>query len=242
MENHQLLLSLYNELDLCLREYYGDKNYSNSVIMKFIKELDDSGSIKYKEYAKTLNMIRVIRNDLIHELDMNSKRLIEINDTTIQVLKDVIDTIKNPIIAYTICTKFKKISFMSINDLDTSVLDLIKQMRSKGYSQLPILDQKNVLFGIFSSNVLFDYIKDTNGDISSTKLSQMKGYLPIEKHFSETYLFVEANANIRVVSEILIEQFKNNKKPAMIFVTQHGNAKEPVMGIIVASDIISAYE
>jgi len=241
MENHQKLLALYNEVDELLRGYYKNDNYSNSVIMKFIKDLQKSGSFKYEEYGRKLNMIRVIRNDLIHDLDMNSQKLITINDETIVFLEELVSVLKNPVSAYDICTKFKDVSYIPVEAKDTLIIDLVKRMRQRGFSQMPVLEKNNVVYGVFSANVLFDYIKDTDGNIEDTKLSDIMDFLPVEKHFSESYNFVPANMNLRKISEILTEEYEANKKPVMIFVTQHGNAKEPLMGIIVASDLIKAF-
>ena len=83
MNNNEKLLSLYNELDSLLREKYHESNRSSSVITRFENDLNRSGSNSNILIAKKIRMIRILRNDLIHELDMNKDNLIAINDDTI---------------------------------------------------------------------------------------------------------------------------------------------------------------
>lgn len=241
MENHQKLLSLYNELDESLRAYYKETNFSSSVIMRFIKELEHSGSRVYEDYGRKLNMIRIIRNDLIHDLDMNSEKLISVNDETIKFLDELVTVIKHPVLALDIATKMKDLSYITLDAQDTYVIDLIKRMRQQGFSQIPVLTNKNVLFGVFSANVIFEYLKDGNPNIENLKLRDILDLLPIDKHYSESYFFVKSTLNIRDLSDKLLVSYESNKKPAMVFITNHGEEKEPLLGVAVISDIAKAF-
>ena len=84
MNNQDELLRLYNELDDVLRDRYHISDRSTSVILKYSNELSRSAIPSLKEIGKKLNMIRILRNDLIHELDSNASSLFEIKDETIK--------------------------------------------------------------------------------------------------------------------------------------------------------------
>lgn len=240
MRNDQKFLSLYNELDAALRTHYRDNNHSNSVITRLISELTHSGNRAYEDYGRKLNMIRVLRNSLVHELDMNAEQLVDVSDETIKFLQNLIDMITHPLTAIDIATKFKDLCYIPIAEEEALLVDLVKRMRQKGFSQLPVLNSKFQLCGVFSANVLFDYVNRTQGDIQNATLKDVLPLIPIDKHFSETYMFVNADMNVRDLLDKLTVAFERNDKNAMVFVTQSGMEREPLLGIIVESDLAKA--
>ena len=191
--NHTKMLALYNDLDFLLRERYKDNNMSNSVMMRFIKDLAHSGFKEYVEASKKLNMIRIIRNDLIHELDMNRYSLIEISDETISFLEAVIDLIRHPVLAIDWATKIDKLLKVESNDVNTPALDLIHKMRQQGHTQVPVLNDRKACIGVFTPNVVFDYINHHSTiDIPNLKVSDLKDFYKIDNHYSESYKFISS--------------------------------------------------
>jgi len=241
MENHEKLLSLYNELDEILRKRYNERNMSFSVIVRFIHELDKTGVDALCKASRKLNQIRSLRNNLIHDLDMNSSHLIEITDETVEFMQELITWIKHPKTAFDICIPLNKVVYMRNKNTNFSFNELMKTMREKGYSQIPVLNENNdVLFGIFTPNVLFDYLThNPTKTINDIAYKDIKEYMPIDRHFSESYAFVSRDMNQEEVTNIFTDAHKDNKKMPLVIVTEHGNEEEPVLGIITLKDIVS---
>ena len=240
MKNHEKFLGLYNDLDNVLRKKYHNNDRTASMFVKFVNDLNHTGSQAYIQIAKKLNMIRVIRNNLIHELDMNKDNFIEVTDETIEFLEDVIRLLEHPKtakeIAKPIDTAYTVKSYAQMK-----VTDLIKKMREKGFSQVPMMDDSNVLKGVFSPNVLFEYIAhNPDTDIPTLTLKDIKDFCAISRHFSETYLFIRENMIEEDIDDLFMNNLNGNRKPAMLFVTKNGQPNEPVEGIIVLKDLLNA--
>lgn len=236
--NHTKMLALYNDLDALLRVRYRENDMSKSVMMRFIKDLANSGLKEYIEASKKLNMIRIIRNDMIHDLDMNRYQLIEISDETIAFLEDVIIQVKNPRRAIDGCTRYEKLLKIGPEDLNNKLLDLVHEMRQLGHTQVPVLNEHRSVVGVISPNVVFDYINHHSSiDMESVTIGDLKDFYKLDNHYSETYKFVKMDANFEDVSTIYIDALENNQKLVCLFVTRNGQIDEPLLGIVVLSDL-----
>lgn len=240
MTNHERFLGLYNDLDNSLRKRYHNNDRTSSMFVKFVSDLNRTGSQAYMKMAKKLNMIRVIRNNLIHELDMNKDNFIEITDDTIKFLEDVISLLENPKRAKDIARPI--LEAYTIKDYaNIKLTDLIRKMREKGYSQVPILSDEMLLKGVFSPNVLFEYVSlNPTIDMNNVYLKDVKELCKINKHFSETYLFINENLDEESIDDLYMNAINDNKKPGMMFVTQNGQPNEKIIGIIVLKDLLNA--
>ena len=240
MKNHEKFLGLYNDLDNVLRKKYHNSDRTASMFVKFVNDLNHTGSQAYIQIAKKLNMIRIIRNNLIHELDMNKDNFIDVTDDTIKFLEEVIRLLEHPQTAKDIAKPI--VSAYTVKSYaQMKLTDLIKKMREKGFSQVPLMDDDNILKGVFSPNVLFEYVSHNNEtQIGNLTLKDIKDFCVISKHFSETYIFVREDMIEEDIDDLFMNNLNGNRKPAMIFVTKNGQANEPVEGIIVLKDLLNA--
>ena len=240
MKNHEKFLGLYNDLDNALRKKYHNTDRTASMFVKFTNDLNHTGSQAYIQIAKKLNMIRIIRNNLIHELDMNKDNFIEVTDDTIKFLEELIRLLEHPQKAKDIAKPINS-AYTVKSYAQMRLTDLIKKMREKGYSQVPLMDDSNVLKGVFSPNVLFEYIsQNPNTDISALTLKNIKDFCVISRHFSESYLFIREDMIEEDIDDLFMNNLNGNRKPAMIFVTKNGQPNEPIVGIIVLKDLLNA--
>lgn len=240
MKNHEKFLGLYNDLDTVLRKKYKNSDRTSSMFVKFVSDLNHTGTAQYMQIAKKLNMIRIIRNNLIHDLDMNKDNFIEITDDTIEFLEEVIKLLEHPKKAKDIAKPIVQ-AYTVKSYAQMKLTDLIRKMREKGYSQVPLLDDNFVLKGVFSPNVLFEYISNNpDADIANLTFKDIKDFCVISKHFSESYLFIREDMIEEDIDELYMNYLNGNKKPAMLFVTKSGQPNEKIEGIIVLKDLLSS--
>ena len=231
-------LELYNELDDLLRMKYHENSRSTSVIVRYSNELIRSGVMNLQKIGKKLNTIRMLRNNIIHEYDNNKDNFFEVNDEAINFLKTIVDYLKNPRTAKDLYTSIDKLYSVREDD-NLLVLPVMKEMRMRGFSQTPILDKNNVLKGVFSPNVLFEFlVENKEADLNTLTFKDLKKYLPIDAHFSESYIFIPIRMSEDEIDNIFITSYEKNSKLAVAFVTKNGLAREPILGIIVTKDII----
>lgn len=235
-DNVQEFIELYNVFDDLLRQKYNETNRTISMISRYIRQLENSSSTLAHKKARKINMIRVLRNNLVHEFDFNAEDLIDVSEETITFLKEEIEDLKNPITAFTIATKTKDLLTV---DLDENVRDVLLKMQEKGFTQAPLLSDTKKVEGVFSPNVLFSYLAKNNihnGD--KLYIKDFVDYLPIEKHISEQYAFIEKDALIEDVMELFDEAHRKNKKLVAIFVTEYGKKEQTILGMIVPYDLL----
>lgn len=235
-DNVSQFIKAYNDLDEALRKYYKDNSRNYSYISRYANQLRDSNDNDLSARGEKLDMIRVLRNNLVHELDMNSNELIIINDETINFLNQEIELFQNPLLAKDICVKKDKIVFAS---LDQDLYTLFSKMFAFGFTQLPVLKEDGSLYGVFSPNCLYNYMVKNKGDISQNiKLYELQHFLPLENHLSEKYIFVSEYVEVKDIIDIFDDYYRKGKKLQMAFVTKGGRKDGELIGIIVSNDLI----
>lgn len=238
MNNTDRFLELYNELDNLLRKRYNELSRTTSVIVRYINDLNRSGNPALIKYAKKLNTIRKLRNDIIHEYDNNLDNFLVINDDCINFLKNLVEILRNPRTAKNLITPLEELYVIKYND-EILVKDIMKEMRRLGHSQVPVVDAFHIVIGMFTPNVLFSYLENNvDVNIETLTLKDIKEYIPLKNHFSESYEFISINTSETEVDELFYTSYQNNKKLAVALVTKRGTEKEPLLGIIVEADII----
>ena len=98
MNNNQIFLELYNELDIKLREKYNMDATAGSVIMRYINDLRRSSYSKIVDRGDKLDIIRNMRNDLVHNLKINNQDAFTVNDNVINFLREELDLLEHPIL------------------------------------------------------------------------------------------------------------------------------------------------
>ncbi len=231
----QEYLRLYNELDAILQNRYNDFDRSHSQIMRYANELSKSPYSAISERGRKLNLIRQIRNLMIHDLDMNKDGLIEISESLIDSLRFEVNTLNKPKTALSICTPISKIIAAKFDD---TVIELLPKMIDAGYMQLPILNGDGTLFGVLSPNAILAYLPSHYNETSNAKLKDMAEYLPINKHICEYYGFIDKDASVEKVTQLFQSVYQKGKKLVMVFVTENGFENEPVLGILTSFDVV----
>lgn len=227
----------YNELDAALREYYSDIDGNKSPIMTHVNFLNRSSSRDLKERGRLLNLARLFRNSLVHELDMNQDNIVEINDSIIDFLKKEKESISHPKKAIDICTRREKILSAKLED---KLIHLMPKMYEKGNLQVPVLDENDHVLGILSPNSLFLYQIQVDNLTTFSCVKDVFEYTKIDNHISEMYAFCSRRARLDEISSLFDDFYNKGKKLAMLFVTENGKQDEVLLGIITPYDIIKA--
>lgn len=102
--------------------------------------------------------------------------------------------------------------------------DLADQMKRTGFSHLPILDEEDVLIGVFNEAAIFDYLWHVDEQIVSRSMTiaEVLPYCRLEAVHTETFKFVGPNTPV----DDLIELFRAIETPltrgSAVFVTLSG--------------------
>ncbi len=241
MNRNDEFIDVYNSLDNLLRDKYNAPSRAFSCIKRYEDELKDSDYESVRERGFNLEKIRMIRNTLIHDAKINNEDAFEVNSKIIDFIKREMKLINFPKTMLDISTKFDSIYKISLSD---KVRNVINIMAGRKISHAPIVDSNNRLIGVFSESTFFTFILNENMiNISDELLIQdFLEYTKLEKHNSESYMFVKKNAFAIDYEKKILKKDQNNKRIVMFFITRNGKEDEPILGIVTAIDFKRLFE
>lgn len=232
-------IDLFKELEQVIKtecEKNGIRT-ENENIGNLINLLSKKNSL-IRNYKRDLDLIRDVRNINSHKKDDNYKYVVCPSPDINIRLENIINEIKKPplISESKIMIKWNDIYKREITD---NIFETIKTMSEKVYTFVPILEDKKFI-GVFSENVLLDVIKRDEGIIldENTDFSKFKEILKVQNHSMEQFKFISRNTNIYDAQNLFNNYFTNDKVLGCIFVTEHGNESESVLGMFTAWDVL----
>jgi CBS domain containing-hemolysin-like protein len=228
MTSNEQFFDLYRELENLLTAT-GTRD-----MLESFKELA-SHDTRLTPYIDELSVFRTLRNIEAHR--PNTSDYYEISSSTISLLETIIDLIKHPITADRVAIPISRLVTADLND---SLMGLVTQMVTKPYSNIPILDSNKHLLGVLSDNVILQLLHAKKGQFDShVIIGDIMNLLKVENHVKETYVFVARRSSLSLLVDIFKQPYVNGKRIAALFVTQNGNDKEAILGMITPSDVLS---
>ncbi|WP_099205712.1 CBS domain-containing protein [Scatolibacter rhodanostii] len=223
-------LDLYKQMEDELEERYrGVRRRYSSVVMEFSKE-QDSEPVRAK-----LDICREIRNLLTHNPNIGGMPVAEPSEPVIESMREILAYIRKPPLALDYAVQGKNIMKASLSQ---KVLRLMEIMDKNGYSHVPVME--NGLFqGVFSAGSIFQYILNGGKSITvDTTMEQFRAHLPVEVH-KENYAFAGADTTYLEVRNMFQRPKAKNKRVSVVFITKTGKQEEPLLGMIVPSDVLN---
>lgn len=228
MTTNEQFFDLYRELENLLTAT-GTRD-----ILESFKELA-SHDTRLTPYIDELSVFRTLRNIEAHR--PNTSDYYQVSTSTVSLLETIIDLIKNPITADRVAIPISRLVTAGLND---ALMDWVTQMVTKPYSNIPILDTNKHVLGVLSDNVFLQLLHAKKGQFDShVMIGDIMNLLKVENHIKETYVFVSRRSSLSSLVEIFKQPYVNGKRIAALFVTQNGNAKEAILGMITPSDVLS---
>jgi len=184
-----------------------------------------------KEVYQTLKTASDIRNILSHE----TNACVPSNDF-VKRFDLLVEEILNPLEAYDIATKKSE---MLIAKLSYPVSDVVKEMTSRGLSHVPVIED-DLIIGVFSRSTFFEYYAQ-NGMIKVNGEHLIKDFIkvtPLNKHGNESYAFTARKTKAYNLIKLLGKDKPGSKRIGCIFVTESGNSKERLLGVISEVDLL----
>ena len=234
VNNNEVFVKKYNELDSLIDEKF-NRDSDESSIYFLINKYRRSRNEKERIYSSKLDSIRKIRNLMVHESGIIDT-LFCVSDDVIEFLNELIEYIKHPLRAKDVMTPLKKIIF---GKLDDSVSHLIKNIVEDGVSNIPILNDNNVVIGVFNSDVLLSLLINERTINESIKVTEIKEFIDLENQLNLRFVFVTEEIEIDTLNDYFAlskEQYK--KRLPIVFVSKDGKSSSELVGIISPIDLI----
>ena len=230
MTNNELFERLYNELEDLVREKYHLSSTASAVYVYETKVKSD--------VARNLRTLRELRNYLVHDKRTSVIDAFVVTDDAIEYLKKRIEILRQPLRAIDVCVPKHHILF---GYESSRLLPLLDQMVKRNISHVPVLDLSDRLMGIFSGESLFQTLIEAGSKAidAKTMLSDIAGFLAIDKHVGEQYLFVGRNALLEDLDDLVQSTHQTTKKLTMLLVTETGKPNEKILGLITPLDLLA---
>lgn len=189
------------------------------------------------EYVDELYNFRTLRNIEAHRSD--TQDYYQVTEFSIQTLTRIIELVRNPLTAQRLGVPLSK---LITADVHTPIRDVIEWMHSRPYSNIPILDDRKRVIGVFSDDVLLQYLYHQHQQklppVINT-IADLASFWPVDAHIKETYIFVSRTTSLNELLDVFQQPYRDKKRIAAVFVTQNGLSTESLLGMITPWDVLS---
>lgn len=232
--NSDKFLIIYNELDKYMRNYLEEKlETPNSYLIKTMAQKNRVFSM----YKEDLLAFSKLRNVIVHNpYKKNADPIAEPHEYIVKKYEEI----KNQVIYPPVALNTVAIPWRNIftTTMESKALDVMREMVKNSYTHVPVVDNGKTI-GIFSENTVFSYISKHKDVIllEDSLISEFKDFIDIDRNESEYYEFVGKNTLLIEIEEMFQKGFKDNKRLAVVFITENGKQSEKLLGLITVWDL-----
>lgn len=234
MNNNAEFLRKYNELDALIGEKFNREEDDSSIYFLINKYRKSRIEIE-RIYSNKLDSVRRIRNLMVHESGIIDS-LFDVSSDVLDFLDALISYLRNPVLAQDVMTPTKKLILGREDDL---ISVLILKVIEEGISNIPIVDEKNVVIGIFNSDVLLNLFVNNYHINENSRIKDIKEFTSLESQLNLRFIFVTKEYEIDVLNDYfsMSKEIYKKRLPA-IFVSENGKQNSPLIGVISPIDLI----
>ena len=234
MNNNAEFLRKYNELDALIGEKFNREEDDSSIYFLINKYRKSRIEIE-RIYSNKLDSVRRIRNLMVHESGIIDS-LFDVFSDVLDFLDELISYLRNPVLAQDVMTPTKKLILGREDDL---ISVLIRKVIEEGISNIPIVDEKNVVIGIFNSDVLLNLFVNNYHINENSRIKDIKEFTSLESQLNLRFIFVTKEYEIDVLNDYfsMSKEIYKKRLPA-IFVSENGKQNSLLIGVISPIDLI----
>ena len=208
-----------------------DKDGDGDSDVTIVKQ-DDGDDTKKKDTPKEKDNSSE-EDDKPHEEKLNDNFVITVSKEMINVLDKIITIIENPLHCKDCCIKVKHLYYKTLDDY---VISSMLAMSHRKFTHIPIIENNKLIY-IFSKASIFNYILDGNVENLKTSL-RFKDIINYIDFNEENYLFVKKDELLTNVRNKVLDEYHNNEKVSMIFVTENGKKDGDFIGMFSPIDLL----
>lgn len=122
----------------------------------------------------------------------------------------------------------------------SKIVDIIMEMKKRGYSFVPVMGEESIVQGVFSESSLFSFF-GVRGELvldKSDRIQDIKDAVLLEGHDSEYFEFVARSIDLYSLVDLFRDDEKNGKRLGMVFITDKGSHTDKLLGIFTAWDAL----
>ena len=227
----QTFLDMYRVLEgLLEKKYDGKPRKNSSVVMEYIADPES------EPVRQQLNLCREIRNLLTHNADVGGVAVVEPSKAVLDSLYAAIDYIQAPQPALNYATPAAQVLCTRYGE---NVLELMGRMRKRGFSHAPVIHREGIV-GVFSVSSVFEFLlkKGPRALDEQTRVTDFGKLLSLDKSEGERVLLMPGDAAYLDVRDAFEHGRARNSRLVAVIITEHGQADEPILGLLTPWDVL----
>lgn len=227
----ELFLQKYRVLEgLLEKNYEGRRMSSSSVVIEYLRDEDSKG------IRAELDLLREMRNLLTHHALDDGSPVAQPTAGTIELIDSVIAYVSRPKLAIAYGTPVDRIISAHMED---SLRDVARNMSRRGVSIAPVLDDDNVVVGLISIRIVFDYfVRHGRSGVEDMKLGDLGEYLRLDRPRGDNVAFAPLDTPIYRAREMFNEGHERDKRLGLIFITKDGMSTQPLQALLSPWDAL----
>jgi predicted transcriptional regulator len=232
--NAEAFLTIYNELDKYMRVTLEKETWVSHPSL--LREMAETNNL-FKRYYNLLCDMAELRNAIVHNPHSGTiEPIAEPHSEILKLYEDIKEAVLHPPLALEILAVQREDIFTTT--MDANAHHVMQTMINNSYTHVPVL-QGDTLLGVFSEHTVFSYLVRNHifaldKDILIGEFSEL---IPLDKHESEYFEFVPRVATVVDVEELFMEDIKNQKRLSAVFITETGEPREKILGMITPWDL-----
>ena len=156
----------------------------------------------------------------------------------LQRVRNLVEALRNPPTASRLSVPRSTLYTVKLTDKIGDVADV---MRSESWSHIPILDEKDVVIGVFNEAAIFDYfwtddVIDARRDMP---IKDIECHCSLDANHTETFEFVKPSMREDEIITTFTKVRGDLTRVGAIFVTPSGKPIESITGMITPWDVLA---
>ena len=189
-----------------------------------------------------LDAIRNVRNAIAHpEYLKNGNPLVVLSDNVIHILDDIIETVNA---LPKVCNIMRALPDVDTCSLDSEIVAVVSKMILKSYSNIPVLNDKGSVLGVFSESTMLKVGLDVLRSRPLTRIADIRGLVSIAKNNRrpDRFFFVGKDDPVVSLQHMCHEAVADGKRAELFLVTDNGRSKGKLIGIVTVWDFVGLVE
>ncbi|MBN1263064.1 MAG: CBS domain-containing protein [Candidatus Pacebacteria bacterium] len=230
MDNTEDFRSVFNQIEDHLRKI------TDSEANVGFARLVDLASVQdglVRTFERDLKQFGDLRNAIVHAVD--GRFLANPSEKSVEKLRYIYKLLTRPPTAFDIATQP-----VETCDLNSSILEVVQKMVSKDFTNIPVLSSGQFV-GVFSESSVVRWLGDSGEKggfiLDRTKIDELRKYFDSPEGKFGSYKFTARSVSAYDIRNEFLALTVQKKRLGAVFVTEHGDKKEKILGIITAWDL-----
>jgi CBS domain-containing protein len=209
------------------------KSGSSRLELETAADLDQ----KIARSIQLLRYIRDVRNTLQHPQHKSRAPAVQVTSDFLAEATNLLHALQNPPRAHSLCVPRAR---LCVADRGQTIASIAGIMRTKKFSHIPVLDERDVLTGVFNEAAIFDYFFSGKKEKShELTIQEILVHCRLDAGHTETFGFVGPNATEDAIVGKLTSTSGPSTRIGALFVTASGKSSEPITGMLTPWDVLA---